>query len=159
MPTFPELFRTDMTAMGEGAGWGFQHSALSPWFAFQDYDGGKWLKADKSDIFLMSLFNPKPGAWEKFKLERFREGDNVYFAFKTFHGKYVTCHWNTDMTVDAPAAENGHHKFIIFQKETGRITLFNPTVGKYISTGHDGRVRCDQLESSKATVWWSGANA
>lgn len=62
----------------------------------------------------MTNWNANPGAWEKFKLDRMEEGDTVYYAFKTFHGKYLTCHWDSAMTVDAPAVENPHHKFIIY---------------------------------------------
>lgn len=32
----PLLFMTSMTGKGEGAGWGFERSLISNWFAFQD---------------------------------------------------------------------------------------------------------------------------
>ena len=56
---------TDLTAEGEGSGWGFQRSLKSKWFAFQNNATNHWLKANKEGK--IEMFNgPKPGAWEKF---------------------------------------------------------------------------------------------
>ena len=60
----PELFRTELNADG----WGFSPSMTSPWFAFHDTRGSRWLKADKNDKKLMTLPNKRPCFFEKWKL-------------------------------------------------------------------------------------------
>ena len=73
----PELFRTEMNEDG----WGFKASVTSPWFAFHDSKGKRWLKADIENNQLMTMENDKPGAWEKFKLKQYNEGDRTIFSF------------------------------------------------------------------------------
>ena len=64
----PSLFRTKMTADGEGLNVGFQRSAASKWFAFLDvHNEGRWLKADKNHD-VVSFKNSVPMAWEKFEV-------------------------------------------------------------------------------------------
>lgn len=47
----PELFRTEMNKDG----WNFTASVTSPWFAFHDKKGSRWLKADKENKHLTTL--------------------------------------------------------------------------------------------------------
>lgn len=57
----PDLFRTELNQDG----WGFKPSFDSPWFAFRDLSGRRWLKADKDDKKLMTLPDSRPCFWEK----------------------------------------------------------------------------------------------
>ena len=146
----PELFRTEMNQDG----WGFTASATSPWFAFHDTKGKRWLKADKDNNQLMTNVNDKPGAWEKWNLQTYSEGDRTLFSFKSFHGKYLGCHGNGDATTDSVEVRE-FEKFVLFQQITGQLVIYNPHFHRYVVV-KDGWPKCTAEKETEATVWYSG---
>ena len=95
----PTLFATEITAKGEGSGWGFQRAFGSRWYAFMDSKSGKWLSAPKGDDIL-GLTNEKPGAWEKFEMKMTGEIGKKLFTIKSFHGKYLRCNGHGGIRAD-----------------------------------------------------------
>jgi len=147
----PSLFRTELTAEGEGSGWGFQRSFGSKWFAFREAKFDKWLSAPSDDI--NGTGNEKPGAWEKFEIKMAGEKGKRTFAIKSFHGKYLSCKSSGAIRADYVGKPNLWELFIIYETSTNNIKLYNPHHNRYIRMDADGSVHCNEQNAEHATEW------